>query len=156
MLDSCIIHSVIQLELNLAIGTSTAVSAEQPDPGEATRLTLPASVQPTNSAQVINPALPTVSPMQGGSVESLESQMNPNAAQPSHLSYKNQLQEFCQKNKLELPQYHTVLDKKAFNCTVRVAGKCFDSSGCKTKKGSEQTVARVALQAMGLLQPNQV
>ena len=127
---------LLWLELNLSTATSTAVPVKQGD-----------SVPP------IKPTLPTVSSMQG-STESQGSLINPNAA--PHISYKNQLQEFCQKNKLELPQYHSVHEKKSFTCTVHVAGKCFESAGCKTKKGSEQSVARVALQAMGLLQQNQV
>lgn len=128
---------LLWLELNMSAAISTATTIKQGD----------------SSTSAIKPTLPTVSLMQG-SADSQGSQMNPNTA--PHVSYKNQLQEFCQKNKLELPQYQSVHEKKSFTCTVRVAGKCFESTNCKTKKGSEQTVARVALQAMGLLQQNQV
>lgn len=67
------------------------------------------------------------------------------------ISYKNKLQEVCQKKKTFLPVYDTVKEGNVYNCKVAIDGKVFNATGCKTKKGAEQSAARVALQALGLL-----
>jgi hypothetical protein len=47
--------------------------------------------------------------------------------------------------------YETVKEGNIYNCKVAIEGKVFAATGCKTKKGSEQSAARVALQELGLL-----
>ena len=76
--------------------------------------------------------------------------------QPFVVSYKNQLQEHCQKRKISLPVYESSKRNGLFGCQVTVQGKIFTSSNCKTKKGSEQTAARLALQFFGPCLPAQV
>ena len=115
------------------------------------------SVKLENSTLAPPPSFPIVTPLQDSPEVSQASQLTPKVTVPQpHMSYKNHLQEYCQKNKIELPKYETFRENGVFVCTVNVAGNSYKSSGCKTKKGSEQNVARVALQSMGLLQPNQV
>ncbi|XP_032220208.2 protein PRRC2A isoform X1 [Nematostella vectensis] len=71
------------------------------------------------------------------------------------ISYKNQLQEYCDKNKKGAPIYDSKkvelqVDGK-FVCDLLVDGFTFRAKGCQTKKGSEQSAARIALQRFGVL-----
>lgn len=74
------------------------------------------------------------------------------AAKPTMFtSHKNKLQEYCQKSRLDMPVYSSNRENGVFTCTVKVAGSAYTSSGCNTKKGSEQTAANVALKALGIV-----
>ena len=73
----------------------------------------------------------------------------------THKNYKGQLQEHCQKIKVELPQYtvESIKTREActFHATVTVMGQSFTSSGgFTTKKQAEQDVAKVAVRCLNL------
>ena len=73
----------------------------------------------------------------------------------THKNYKGQLQEHCQKIKVELPQYtvESIKTREActFHATVTVMGQSFTSSGgFATKKQAEQDVAKVAVRRLNL------
>ncbi|CAM0954904.1 unnamed protein product [Alopecurus aequalis] len=79
----------------------------------------------------------------------------PSAATDSNkrTNYKNRLQEWTQRNYLELPVYLTVSKgephKLEFRSTVKVGGKPFPSDQCHSRlKDAEQDAARVAYESL--------
>ena len=67
-------------------------------------------------------------------------------------SYKNKLQEYCQKNKLPIPTYETNGPPGAYVSKTTINGKQFNGSIEANKKAAEQAVAHLVLQDLGIMQ----
>ena len=73
------------------------------------------------------------------------------------ISFKNSLQEYCQKNHLPVPSYTTFKNNSvytgfSFSAKVEVARQTFKSRGMhRDRRVAEKNAAFVALQMMGLI-----
>jgi len=71
---------------------------------------------------------------------------------PKFISFKNSLQECCQKQHLHVPDYKTWKNLYGFSAKVEVAGNTFKSTGIQSdRKEAEQNVAYNALLNLGLI-----
>ncbi|KAJ7356015.1 hypothetical protein OS493_027411 [Desmophyllum pertusum] len=134
-------------------------AAVQPTSTPAVQPISTPAVQNISTPAVQNTTTPTVPHFSSPTVEKISTPVAPPplesasaAAKPSPFtSYKNKLQEYCQKSKFVMPVYSCNRENGVFTCTVQVAGKAYTSNSCNTKKGSEQTAANVALKALGIV-----
>lgn len=77
------------------------------------------------------------------------------AAVPGELnfiSFKNSLQECCQKQQLPVPGYHSWKNNYGYSAKVEVAGNTFKSTGIQgDPKEAQQSAAHQALLSLGLI-----
>ncbi|XP_070539446.1 uncharacterized protein [Ptychodera flava] len=73
-------------------------------------------------------------------------------AAPLPSMFKNHLQQYCQENKINLPEYESIPAENGFYSKVTVDGKTYKSKELRTTKvDSEQDAAREALRSLGRL-----
>ena len=81
--------------------------------------------------------------------------MFPPAAVPGELnfiSFKNSLQECCQKQQLPVPSYKSWKNSYGYSAKVEVAGNTFKSTGIQgDPKEAQQSAAYQALLSLGLI-----
>lgn len=71
---------------------------------------------------------------------------------PDFISFKNSLQECCQKQQLPVPSYTTWKNSFGYSGKVEVANSTFKSTGVQgERKEAEQGAAYSALMALGLI-----
>ena len=71
---------------------------------------------------------------------------------PNFISFKNSLQECCQKQQLPVPSYTTWKNSFGYSGKVEVANNTFKSNGVQgERKEAEQGAAYAALIALGLI-----
>ena len=72
--------------------------------------------------------------------------------QANFISFKNSLQEYCQKKHMPVPAYNSFRNSFGYSAKVEVAGQTIQSSSIqKERKDAEQNAAYEALKILGLI-----